>query len=225
MVLYPWCYTIVYITLNCALYYTARFELWTLFEDRYYGAMTGCLFAFHKNPTGASGGERNHKVGKRLHSGSGAQWGNHKAAKLVHSGSRTLSGNHKFETGTAISFDLNLFDHQIATTRAPKFCKWLRQHGPESGCEGEVEEGILNKHASGRAAAPSIGVFDEVEGLAVARSSGQSDGLSVGDRGMSKLLTEMDGKCLPSNSCYLLCIRVILLTLKRTKGSTAYNFI
>ena len=25
---------------------------------------------------------------------------------------------------------------------------------------------------------------------------------SVGDRVMSQLLTEMDGKCLPSNSCY-----------------------
>ena len=119
-VLYPWYYTIVlYITMYCALYYTTPFELWTLFEDRYYGAMTGCLFALHKNPTGASGGERNHK-----------------AAKRVHSGSQARSGNHK--TGTAI-FYLNLLYDQIATTRAPKFCKC----GLESGYEGELEEDLL----------------------------------------------------------------------------------
>jgi hypothetical protein len=63
-------------------------ELWTLFDDHYYGAINGRLSALHKNPTGASGGERNHK-----------------AAKRVHSRSRAWLGKHKIETGTAILFN------------------------------------------------------------------------------------------------------------------------
>ena len=59
-VLYPWYSTIVlYNSLNCALYYTAPSELWTLSDDHYYGDIEGRLFALHKNPTGASGGGPN----------------------------------------------------------------------------------------------------------------------------------------------------------------------
>ena len=43
-------------------------ELWTLSDDHYYGAIKGCLYALHKNPTGASRGERNHKAANRVHS-------------------------------------------------------------------------------------------------------------------------------------------------------------
>ena len=78
----------------------------------------------------------------------------------------------------------------------------MHQRGPKSGYEGELEEDLLDKHARGRVAAPSIVSFDDVVRLAVARSSGHSDGLPVLNRVMSKLLTEMDGKCLPLNSCY-----------------------
>ena len=54
-VLYPWYYTtILYNTLNCAMYYTTPSELWTLYEDHYYGAIKGRLSALHKNPTRAS---------------------------------------------------------------------------------------------------------------------------------------------------------------------------
>ena len=88
-VLYPWYYTIVsYNSLNCALYYTTPSELWTLSTDHYYGDIKGRLFALHKNPTRASGGERNHKEAKR-----------------IHSRSRARLGKHKIESGTAILFN------------------------------------------------------------------------------------------------------------------------
>ena len=41
-------------------------KLWTLFDDHYYGAIKGRLYALHKNPTRASGGERNHKAANRV---------------------------------------------------------------------------------------------------------------------------------------------------------------
>ena len=94
--------------MNCALYHTTPSELWTLSNKHYYGVIKGCLSTLHKNPTGASGGERNHK-----------------AAKHIHSRSRARLGKHKIETGTAIMFNLKQLDHHIATTRDTKFCKWL----------------------------------------------------------------------------------------------------
>jgi hypothetical protein len=48
-------------------------ELWTLSDDHYYGAINGRLSALHKNLTGASEGERNHKAAKRVHSRSRAR--------------------------------------------------------------------------------------------------------------------------------------------------------
>jgi hypothetical protein len=83
-------------------------ELWTLSDDHYYGAINGRLSTLHKNPTGASGGERNHK-----------------AAKRVHSRSRARLGKHKIETETAILFNSKQLNRQIASTRDTKFYKWL----------------------------------------------------------------------------------------------------
>ena len=71
-------------TLN--MYYTTPYELWTL--SYYYDAIKGRLYALHKNPTRASGGECNHK-----------------AAKGIHSRSRARLGKHKIKTGTAILFN------------------------------------------------------------------------------------------------------------------------
>ena len=115
--------TVLYNILSCALYYTAPSDLWTLSDDHYYSVIKGCLFALHKNPTGASGGERNHK-----------------AAKRIHSRSRARLGKHKSETGTAILFNSKHLDRQIATTRDTKFCKWLQQLCPKSRFEVELEE-------------------------------------------------------------------------------------
>ncbi|CAM6017511.1 unnamed protein product [Sphagnum balticum] len=68
--------------------------------------------------------------------------------------------------------------------RGPElFSKWV----------GESEKAVQALFARARAAAPSIVFFDEIDGLAVARDTGHGDGLSVGDRVMSQLLTEMDG--------------------------------
>ena len=99
--LYTWYYTIVlYNSMNCSLYYTTPSELWIISNDHYYGAIKGRLFALHKNPTWASGGERSHK-----------------AVKRIHSRSRARLGKHKIETGIAIPFNLKWLNRQIAITR------------------------------------------------------------------------------------------------------------
>jgi hypothetical protein len=94
-------------------------ELWTLCDDNCYGAIKLPISAVHRNPAGASGGERNHK-----------------SAKRVHSRSRARMGNARVETGTAILFNAKQLDHQIAATRDTCFCKWLRR----LGCVAEDEE-------------------------------------------------------------------------------------
>ncbi|KAG0594421.1 hypothetical protein M758_UG075600 [Ceratodon purpureus] len=71
----------------------------------------------------------------------------------------------------------------IAVKGPELFSKWV----------GESEKAVQSLFARARAAAPSIVFFDEIDALAVARSSGDTGGLSVGDRVMSQLLTEMDG--------------------------------
>jgi len=71
----------------------------------------------------------------------------------------------------------------IAVKGPELFSKWV----------GESEKAVQALFARARAAAPSIVFFDEIDGLAVARDTGHGDGLSVGDRVMSQLLTEMDG--------------------------------
>ena len=78
--------------MNCALYYIAPSELWTLSDDHYYDVIKGRLSPLHKDLTRANGGECNHK-----------------AAKHVHSRSRARLGKHKIdETGTAILFNSKL---------------------------------------------------------------------------------------------------------------------
>lgn len=62
---------------------------------------------------------------------------------------------------------------------------------------GESEKAVATLFARARAAAPAILFFDEIDGLAAARSAGGGGdgggGSSVGDRVMSQLLCEMDG--------------------------------
>ena len=136
--------TILYNTVNCALYYTTPSKLWTLFDDHFYDAIKGRLSALHKNPTRASGGECNHK-----------------AAKRVHSRSRARLGKHKIETGTAILFNSKQLDRQIATTRDTKFCKWLQQLCVDSGYEVELEEDPVDEDEDGGGG--SIDEFDRVD--------------------------------------------------------------
>ncbi len=83
-------------------------ELWTLCDDSEYSAIKHPLSAVHQNAAGASGGERNHK-----------------SAKQVHSRLRARLGAAKVETGTAIHFNAKQLDRQMATTRNTRFCKWL----------------------------------------------------------------------------------------------------
>ncbi|CAM6119230.1 unnamed protein product [Calypogeia fissa] len=71
----------------------------------------------------------------------------------------------------------------IAVKGPELFSKWV----------GESEKAVKTLFARARAAAPSVVFFDEIDGLVVKRESGHGDGVSVGDRVMSQLLTEMDG--------------------------------
>ena len=96
------------------------------------------------HPTGASGGECNHK-----------------AAKRVPSPSRARLAQHKIETGTAIPFNSKQLDCQIATTRNRKFCKWLHQLCPDTGDEGELEENHVEEDGGGGGG--SIDEFDHVD--------------------------------------------------------------
>jgi hypothetical protein len=101
-------------------------ELWTLCDDSCYGSIKGLLSTLHKNPTGASGGECNHKAGKRIHSCS--------CARL---------GQAKIEIGIAILFNVKQFDRRIATTWDTKFCKWLQKLDVDN--ENDVEEEPLDE--------------------------------------------------------------------------------
>ncbi|GBG68646.1 hypothetical protein CBR_g3187 [Chara braunii] len=72
----------------------------------------------------------------------------------------------------------------IAVKGPELFSKWV----------GESEKAVHTLFARARASSPSIVFFDEIDGLAVARSNGKEDGASaVSDRVMSQLLSEMDG--------------------------------
>jgi hypothetical protein len=75
-------------------------KLWTLSDDHYYSAINGRLSALHKNPTGASGGERNHKAAKRVHSRSRARLGKHKIDRDRHSVQfGTAQSSNRFNKG------------------------------------------------------------------------------------------------------------------------------
>ena len=144
-----WYYTtVLYNTMNCALYYTTPSELWTLYDDHYYGVIKGCLLALHKNPTGASGVERNYK-----------------AAKRIYCRSRTRLGKHKIETGTAIPFNSKQLDRQFATTRDTKFCKWLQQLYPESRYEIELEDPVDEDEDGGGGSIDEFDCVDISEGV------------------------------------------------------------
>lgn len=87
-------------------------ELWTLCDDCDYGAIKHLLSAVHQNPTGASGGERNHK-----------------SAKHVHSKLRARLGQGKVERGTAIHFNAKQLQRKMKVTRDSNFCMWLKNLG------------------------------------------------------------------------------------------------
>jgi hypothetical protein len=81
--------------------------LWSLAEDDLYSDLKRPLVAIHQNPAGASG-ERNHKVGKR-----------------VHCRTRIRLGQQKIEAGTAIAFNGKQLDRRIGITRDEPFTNWL----------------------------------------------------------------------------------------------------
>ncbi|KAJ3397742.1 spermatogenesis associated protein 5 [Lobulomyces angularis] len=58
---------------------------------------------------------------------------------------------------------------------------------------GESEKAIRNLFKKARAASPSIIFFDEIDALAITRGAGSDGGVSVNDRVLSQLLTELDG--------------------------------
>ena len=74
----------------------------------------------NKNLAKASGGERNHK-----------------AAKRVHSRSHSRLQQNKVDTGTVIIFNSSQLDLRIGTTRDTKFFRWINQLGNDSGEEAE----------------------------------------------------------------------------------------
>ena len=98
-------------------------ELWTLCDDSDYSHIKHLLSAVHRNPAGASGGERNHKSAKHVHSQLCAQ----------------LSAV-KVETGTAIHFNAKQLQRQITTTRDSRFCKCLRHLG--AAFLGDAEDDV-----------------------------------------------------------------------------------
>jgi hypothetical protein len=87
-------------------------ELWTICDDAYYGSIKYLLCALHRNPAGASGGERNHK-----------------AAKHVHRALRSRLGQANVERGTAIFFNAKQLHRELSVTRDSKFCNWLERLG------------------------------------------------------------------------------------------------
>ena len=87
-------------------------ELWTLCDDSDYSSIKHLLSAVHRNPAGASGGERNHKL-----------------AKQVHSRLRARLGAAKVETGTAIHFNAKQLLRKMDTTRSTRFFMWLQRLG------------------------------------------------------------------------------------------------
>jgi hypothetical protein len=69
-------------------------------------------------------------------------------------------GKHKIETGTAILFNSEQFNRQIASTRDTKFCKWLHQLYPDSGYEYEHEMDPVDEDED--AVGGSVDEFDRV---------------------------------------------------------------
>ncbi|RHY28102.1 hypothetical protein DYB32_006256 [Aphanomyces invadans] len=117
--------------------------LWTVCDESSYGSLSGPLSALHQNPTGASGGERNHKATRR-----------------VHTKNRARMGHSKIESGTAILFNSGQLVRRLTPTRNTKFCTWLQQLGADD--EGlPVEEEALDEEEDAAADA-LIEEFDHV---------------------------------------------------------------
>lgn len=72
---------------------------------------------------------------------------------------------------------------------------FLAVKGPElfSKWVGESEKSVKTLFKKAKSAAPSIIFFDEIDALASTRGK-EKDGTSVGDRVLSQLLEELDGK-------------------------------
>jgi hypothetical protein len=87
-------------------------DLWALADDSTYPNMKNLLSAMHKNPTGASAGERNHK-----------------SAKRVHSRNRARLGASKVEIGTAIVFNAKQLQRRQSVMRTGRFLRWLNKIG------------------------------------------------------------------------------------------------
>jgi hypothetical protein len=83
-------------------------DLWALADDSTYPNMKNLLLVMHKNPTGASAGERNLKLAKRVH--------NHNRARL---------GASKVEIGTAIVFNAKQLQRRRSVMRNGRFLRWL----------------------------------------------------------------------------------------------------
>ncbi|KAJ1972364.1 AAA+-type ATPase [Dimargaris xerosporica] len=71
----------------------------------------------------------------------------------------------------------------IAVKGPELFNKWV----------GESEKAIRTVFRKARQASPSIVFFDEIDALTVKRGGGDGDGVSVADRVLSQLLSELDG--------------------------------
>ena len=111
-------------------------ELWTLCDDSDYGSIKHPLLsAVHRNPTGASGGE----------------W-NHKSAKHVHSRLHARLGSAKVESGTAIHFNAKQLLRQMQTTRDTWIYKWLQQLGATTPFLAVAEDADL---------APNVRIDDD----------------------------------------------------------------
>jgi hypothetical protein len=82
--------------------------LWGLADETIYSELKGPLMAIHQNPTGASGGERNHKAGKR-----------------VHSRKRSRMRSHVVESGTAILFNGRQIDRRLNLMRDNSVPAWI----------------------------------------------------------------------------------------------------
>ena len=114
-------------------------------DDSCYGAIKDVLSEVHRNPAGASGGERNHK-----------------SAKHVHSRLRSRLGQAKVETGTAILFNAKQLHRQMAVTRDNRFCKWLKDLGMP-GNQGINAANQLEELLEGNEGVNGPDEFDEID--------------------------------------------------------------
>lgn len=97
---------------------------------------------------------------------------------------------------------------------------------------GESEANVRDVFDKGRAAAPCVLFFDELDSIAVSRGGRPGDGGGAGDRVINQLLTEMDGVGAKKNIFFVgatnrpeildeaLLRPVILFLMVGTSGST-----